>query len=55
MSKQFLLDNVSVDTVGTAIFGDGSARSLIITGTLGGGDVTIIRTTLHERPSEGVL
>ena len=41
MSKQFLLENVSVDTVGTPIFGDGAAKSLIITGNFGAGDVTI--------------
>lgn len=42
MSKDFLLENISVDTVGTPIFGDGAEKSLTVWGTaFGGGAVTL--------------
>ena len=41
MAKQFLLENVSVDTIGTPLKGDGANRSLTVWGDLGAGQVTI--------------
>lgn len=41
MSKQFLLENVSVDTVGTGVKGSGSALVLTAWGTFGGGTISL--------------
>lgn len=41
MSKQFLLENVSVDTVGTPVKGDGGNKSLTAWGNFGGGSISL--------------
>lgn len=41
MSVIKLLDNVSVDTTGSAIRGDGGSKLLFVSGTLGGGTISL--------------
>jgi len=41
MTQRFLLKNVSVDTVGTAVNGDGASKSLTAWGTFGSGAISL--------------